>query len=95
MEETQQPRSGKVQGNWKCSHCNSEITELPFKPDSDRPISCIDCWKDRRQKMAEPRKMVQGNWSCSDCGNTISELPFEPSTDQPVTCKDCWRKKQA
>ncbi|MFH1820618.1 MAG: CxxC-x17-CxxC domain-containing protein, partial [Candidatus Nealsonbacteria bacterium] len=29
-----------IQGNWKCSDCGNEITELPFEPSGDRPIYC-------------------------------------------------------
>jgi len=38
------------QGNWKCSDCGTEITELPFEPSSDnsRPVYCRDCWKKQR-----------------------------------------------
>lgn len=32
-----------VQGNWTCSDCGKEITELPFMPSGDRPITCRDC----------------------------------------------------
>ncbi|MCD6500588.1 hypothetical protein J7K42_01050 [bacterium] len=37
-------------GNWKCADCGKEITELPFKPDPDRPIYCRDCWAKRRAR---------------------------------------------
>ncbi|HUT21832.1 MAG TPA: CxxC-x17-CxxC domain-containing protein [Candidatus Bipolaricaulota bacterium] len=37
-----------VQGNWTCSGCGKEITELPFKPDGDRPIFCKDCHQQRK-----------------------------------------------
>ncbi len=37
-----------VKGNWKCSDCQKEITELPFEPSPDRPIYCRDCWAKRR-----------------------------------------------
>jgi len=36
------------QGNWKCSECGKEITELPFEPSGDRPIYCRDCHAKRR-----------------------------------------------
>lgn len=39
-----------IKGNWKCSDCGVEITELPFEPAQDRPIYCRDCWKKRRDK---------------------------------------------
>ncbi len=37
------------QGQWTCSECGAEITELPFQPDGDRPIFCRDCHRKRRQ----------------------------------------------
>jgi CxxC-x17-CxxC domain-containing protein len=37
-----------IQGNWKCSECGAEITELPFEPSPDRPIYCRDCHKKRK-----------------------------------------------
>jgi CxxC-x17-CxxC domain-containing protein len=37
-----------IKGNWKCSECGAEITELPFQPAEDRPIYCKECWKNRK-----------------------------------------------
>ncbi|RJR31864.1 hypothetical protein C4569_01000 [Candidatus Parcubacteria bacterium] len=37
------------QGNWTCSQCGAEITELPFEPDGSRPIFCRDCHRQRKQ----------------------------------------------
>ena len=42
------PRRKMFQGNWKCSECGKEITELPFEPAPDRPIYCRDCWLKKR-----------------------------------------------
>ena len=43
-----------VKGNWKCSECGADITELPFEPDGERPLFCRDC---HRQKMQNrPRR---------------------------------------
>lgn len=39
-----------VKGNWKCSDCGTEITELPFTPAPDRPIYCRECWKKNNPK---------------------------------------------
>jgi CxxC-x17-CxxC domain-containing protein len=38
------------QGNWTCSKCNKEITELPFEPDPDRvgQLKCKDCFRTNR-----------------------------------------------
>ncbi|MDD4995967.1 MAG: hypothetical protein PHW15_00615 [Patescibacteria group bacterium] len=44
-----QPRQ-MIQGNWKCSECGKEITELPFEPAADRPIYCRDCWFQKRNQ---------------------------------------------
>ncbi len=92
MDEKQQ--KPMVQGNWSCSSCDKEITELPFEPDGERPISCSDCWKEKRASGGQ-RQMVQGDWKCSDCGNEIKELPFSPAPDQQVSCRDCWRGKNS
>lgn len=39
-----------IKGNWTCSQCGAEITELPFEPDGERPLFCRDC---HRQKMQD------------------------------------------
>ena len=39
-----------VKGNWKCSECEAEITELPFEPAADRPIYCKECWSKKRNQ---------------------------------------------
>jgi CxxC-x17-CxxC domain-containing protein len=31
----------------KCSDCGIE-TEVPFKPDGDRPVYCRDCYRKRK-----------------------------------------------
>ena len=37
-------------GNWKCSDCGCEITELPFEPSGDRPLYCRECHAKRRNQ---------------------------------------------
>lgn len=32
----------------KCADCGVDITELPFKPSSDRPVYCRDCNRKRK-----------------------------------------------
>jgi CxxC-x17-CxxC domain-containing protein len=48
------------QGNWKCSKCGKEITELPFDPDPSRldQLLCRDCHREKRQtfRSREPRR---------------------------------------
>ena len=38
------------QGNWKCSECGKEITQLPFEPDPARlsQLKCRDCHQKSR-----------------------------------------------
>jgi len=47
------PPRKMFQGNWKCSECGKEITELPFEPSPDRPIYCRDCWREKRSQRFE------------------------------------------
>ena len=83
------------QGNWKCSGCNSDITQLPFQPDPAREnqLICLDCFKSKKQGQAD-KQMFEGNWSCSKCGGAITKLPFEPHPDRQgsLQCLDCYRK---
>jgi len=44
-----------VKGNWKCSECGAEITQLPFTPDPDRAIYCRECWNKRRARRFNKR----------------------------------------
>ena len=83
-------------GDWKCSVCGKEITELTFEPSGDRALHCNDCWAKNRPEGRDfaPKKMFKGDWKCSDCGKEITELPFEPSGDRPLHCKDCWSKNR-
>jgi CxxC-x17-CxxC domain-containing protein len=34
-------------GNWNCTKCGTEITELPFEPDGVKPLFCRDCHRER------------------------------------------------
>ncbi|MGI6297281.1 MAG: CxxC-x17-CxxC domain-containing protein [Minisyncoccales bacterium] len=42
-------------GNWTCSNCGAEITELPFEPIQDRPLLCRDCHRQKMQKRNQRR----------------------------------------
>lgn len=50
------PRAGSFSpkkmfsGSWQCADCKKEITELPFKPDNERPVYCRECWLKRKTK---------------------------------------------
>lgn len=40
-------------GNWSCTECKAEITELPFEPDPDRSLFCRDCLRKKRAQRFE------------------------------------------
>lgn len=44
-------------GNWKCSKCNTDITQLPFEPDQDKldQLLCRDCYREKRQSFGGRR----------------------------------------
>jgi len=89
----------KVQGNWKCSKCGAEITELPFNPSGDMPIFCTTCHRERMDQRrggrgSFERKRVPGNWKCAKCGVEITELPFDPRPGQEILCRDCYRSQK-
>ena len=44
------PPRQMFKGNWKCSDCGCEITELPFEPSGDRPLYCRECHSKRREQ---------------------------------------------
>lgn len=44
-----------VQGNWNCTSCGKQITELPFEPSGDRPIYCRDCHRQMRDSRPQNR----------------------------------------
>ena len=93
-----------VKGNWQCSECKAEITQLPFQPHEDRlnTLKCLDCHRAGRSSRPErsnggtrpSRPMVQGSWTCSGCGKEITELPFEPKEGQDILCKDCYKAQK-
>ncbi len=35
----------RVEGNWKCATCGTDITSLPFTPRDTSNLKCIDCFK--------------------------------------------------
>ncbi len=85
----------KFQGNWKCSGCGRDITELPFEPRGEaNNLTCKDCYLKRKDSQGSPKQKFQGNWKCSKCGGDITELPFEPKSTANLTCKDCYMKNK-
>lgn len=43
------------QGQWSCSQCGKEISELPFEPDGSRPVFCRDCYRQKRPSRPQRR----------------------------------------
>lgn len=87
------------QGNWQCTDCEAEITELPFQPAPDSQIYCRECYAKRRtqktgQKRSFTREMIQGDWQCSECGAQITQLPFQPAPGKPIYCRECYAQKK-
>lgn len=100
-DENNGPGREMFQGNWKCSGCGVDITELPFQPDPEREdqLLCKDCHRKKRDEQGDrrERKMFQGDWTCSDCNTSITELPFnpDPARADQLLCRDCHRKKKS
>lgn len=44
------PPRQMFKGEWSCAECGTKITELPFQPDSERPVYCRDCHQKRRSQ---------------------------------------------
>ncbi|MEE8131680.1 MAG: hypothetical protein V3T98_01420 [Candidatus Paceibacterota bacterium] len=92
------------QGDWKCSKCDTAITQLPFEPSPDRTdqLQCRDCFRQSKPRFNRgggdggfQRRTYQGDWKCSKCGTSITELPFEPHPDRvsELKCRDCFRQR--
>ncbi len=47
------------QGNWKCSKCGTEITELPFEPKEGLDILCKDCHREKLDQRGGGRRDFQ------------------------------------
>lgn len=96
MEDQNQSDRQMFTGNWTCSGCGADITELPFEPSGDRPLYCRDCHrKNRDERQSRPqRQMFQGDWECAGCGMKITQLPFEPNGESPIYCRDCYLKSK-
>ena len=85
-----------VQGNWKCSKCGAEITELPFEPSGDLPIYSASCHRERmsERRGSFQRKIYEGDWKCAKCGVEIKTLPFQPREGQEILCRECYRSQR-
>ena len=85
-----------------CSDCGKKC-EIPFKPSSDKPIYCNQCFakhggnsrsnnhseRGSRERFKSDRQMFDA--ICSKCGKNF-ELPFRPTGEKPVYCNECFNK---
>ncbi|MCK4781739.1 hypothetical protein KAS79_02305 [Candidatus Parcubacteria bacterium] len=83
-----------------CSDCGKKC-EIPFKPTSDKPVYCSQCFSSRRESSSSNRperrsyerprfqdkKMFDA--TCDKCGKRF-ELPFRPTGSKPVYCNECF-----
>ena len=90
------PQRQTFQGDWQCSECGTNITELPFQPNDDQSVLCRDCYRAKKSARSQgaPRQMFQGDWECAGCGVKITELPFQPDGSRPIYCRDCHQKNR-
>ncbi len=83
-----------------CSECGN-ICEVPFKPSSDKPVYCDDCFAAKRggknrgtnnRSRFERRSFGEKkNFEaiCDACGQRCM-VPFKPTSGKPVYCDDCF-----
>ena len=65
------------QGNWKCSVCGGEITELPFEPRSEKGLTCRACWS-KQKGVNTANSTPATNPPASNITDDIPEdIPFE------------------
>jgi len=50
-----QDKFGREMHKVKCSECGQE-TEVPFKPDGERPVYCRDCYQKHKKPFNKPRR---------------------------------------
>jgi len=84
-----------------CDKCGREC-KVPFKPSTDKPIYCSDCF----EKQGSGRDSGRRNFSdsrdrgnremfsavCDDCGKEC-KVPFNPSSDKPIYCSKCFENR--
>jgi CxxC-x17-CxxC domain-containing protein len=84
-----------------CDECGNNC-EVPFKPSSDKPIYCDNCFKnirgeskksDRRYSSdRDSKKRYRHKAICDSCGKSC-EVPFKPTGGKPIYCNNCFGDK--
>lgn len=88
-----------------CDKCGKDC-RVPFKPSSDKPIYCSNCFekdgsrnsdrferrggRDRDRRGGGDREMFSA--VCDNCGQEC-KVPFNPSSDKPIYCSKCYEEK--
>lgn len=86
-----------------CAECGNEC-ELPFKPTSDKPVFCSNCFEkqnkfggdrgnrgnrsNNRNSRGNDRTMYSA--TCDACSKEC-QVPFKPTGDKPIYCDDCFK----
>lgn len=88
-----------------CDKCGISC-EVPFKPSSDKPIFCNDCFREKNNRgsssRSDFRKSTRQNngereffkATCADCG-VACEVPFRPTNGKAVYCSACFEKQES
>jgi CxxC-x17-CxxC domain-containing protein len=85
-----------------CDKCGKNC-EVPFKPSSDKPIFCDDCFREKNRSNSnrpESRSFGRQNSrereyfkaTCDECGKAC-EVPFKPTSGKPILCSMCFDKQ--
>lgn len=87
-----------------CDKCGVSC-EVPFKPSSDKPIFCNDCFRDKNNSGSTPRPDFRKSSrqsggereffkaTCAECG-VECEVPFRPTNGKAVYCSVCFEKQE-
>ena len=67
------------QGNWKCSSCGGEITELPFQPRSESGLTCRTCYAKSRNNDQSASVATTGSVATPDEQEVPDDVSFEDS----------------
>ncbi len=64
------------QGNWKCSTCGGDITELPFEPRSEKGLTCRSCWS-KAKNNEQAAEDLPGSTAAADKQQVPDDVPFD------------------
>lgn len=90
-----------------CAECGHNC-EVPFKPSSDKPVYCSDCFSSKRgsdsRDSRRPERSDRRDFSRPSFGDKRMfdavcdecgencEVPFRPTSGKPVYCSECFDK---